>query len=703
MDETPELMSPEELALERRAKRSTLLSLGAVALAAVILAGLAFLYVQRERERDLVQWQVRLGIVADSRALDIGRWVDDRFAVLRDIAQNLSVQLYMTNLELNSPQPDSDAVEGQYLRNLVNATAMREGFLAQGQTAVDANIQPNGDSGLALLDANLRPLVVTPGMPNLPPAMQGAIQAAAAGHPGLMDIRIGTNGKPVIGFALPVYAVQGDPGTSPAVGFVVGLRVVGDAFFERLRQPGDTVPSAENVLVRESEGMVDYISPLADGTAPLKRRLAVNTPELSAAFAIRNPGDFAEMRDYRGTPVLVTGRVVPQTPWVVERKVDRDAALAETDRRLSIMLTVILIGILGIAAGAIALWRHGSSIRVSQLAIRYKVASELFEGLLQFVRTITDSQPSQIVVSDGAGQITFANRPFADAWGIAVTAIKGKSLADVIGPARANPLEDINRRVLATGTTESHVHTIEHDGETSIFSTEHVAIPARPRRAPGVLMVMTDVTELDRARTRSETVFAELIAALVGLVDRRDPFAARQSARAAEVSAAIATEMGLDDAQVATARRAGQLMNVGKITVPPEILTKTGPLTDSEREALAQSLSVSAEIIENVPFPGPVADTIRQIAEHWDGTGPLGLTGDQILITARIVAVANAFVAMVSPRAYRDALGFDEACDALHAKEDSAFDRRPVSALINIIDNRGGAERWAHFRTPPAI
>lgn len=703
MDETPELMSPEELALERRAKRSTLLSLGAVALAAAVLAGLAFLYVQRERERDLVQWQVRLGIVADSRALDIGRWVDDRFAVLRDIAQNLSVQLYMTNLELTAPQPDADVVEGQYLRNLLNATAMREGFLAQGQTAVDANVLPTGDSGLALLDADLKPLAVTPGMPNLPPAMQGAIAQAAAGHPGLMDMRVGTNGKPVIGFAVPVYAVQGDPGVSPAVGFVVGLRVVGDAFFERLRQPGDTVPTAENLLVRENEGMVDYISPLADGTAPLKRRLAANTPELAAAFAIRNPGDFAERRDYRGTVVLVTGRAVPQTPWVVERKVDRDTALGDTDRRLSIMLTVIIVTILGIAAGAIALWRHGSSIRVSRLAIRYKVASELFEGLLQFVRTITDSQPSQIVVSDGAGRITFANRPFAEAWGIAVTATKGKTLADVIGPARANPIEEINRRVLATGITESHVHTIAHDGNTLVFSTEHVPIPARPRRAPGVLVVMTDVTELDRARSRSETVFAELIAALVGLVDRRDPYAARQSARAAEVSAAIATEMGLDEAMVSTARRAGQLMNVGKITVPPEILTKTGPLTQTEREAVAHSLSVSAEIIANVPFPGPVADTIRQISEHWDGTGPLGLAGEGILVTARIVAVANAFVAMVSTRAYRDALAFDEACDALHAQEETAFDRRPVSALVNIIDNRGGAERWAHFRTPPLV
>ena len=114
MDEARDFMSEDERALETRAKRATLLSLAAVAVVAAALAVIAFFAVERERERELVQWQIRLGLVADSRALDVGRWVDARLAVLRDIAQNASVQLYMTNLELEAPA--ADAVEGQYLR-----------------------------------------------------------------------------------------------------------------------------------------------------------------------------------------------------------------------------------------------------------------------------------------------------------------------------------------------------------------------------------------------------------------------------------------------------------------------------------------------------------------------------------------------------------------------------------------------------------
>lgn len=700
MDEARDFMSDDERALEGKARRATLLSLAAVAVVALVLTAVAFATVQRERARELVAWQVRLGLVADSRALDLGRWVEARFATLLGVAQNASVQLYMTNLELGAPA--ADAVEAQYLRNLLDATAMREGFLARAQTAVDANLAPTGDTGLALVDAELRPLAVTPGMPLPPPELLAATREAAAGRPGLADLRIGTGGKPVLGFAVPVYAIQGDPGVSPALGFVLGLKVVEDDFFDRLRQPGDTEPTAENLLVREVSGQIEYLSPLADGTPPLKRRLAVDTPELAAAFAVRSPGGFAIKRDYRGAEVLATGRAVPQTPWTVVRKVDRDAALVASDRRLTVTFVVILATIAAVMAGAIALWRHGSSIRVSRLAIRHKLSSEMFEGLLQFVRTITDSQPGQIVCCDADNRITFANKPFAEAWGIGVVSTKGKLLADVMGPASAKPLETANRRVLASGEQEHQIVATVRDGAPLLWSVQHVPVAAAPRRPASVLAVISDVTELDAAQRRSEETLARLVASLVGLVDRRDPFSARQSARTAEVSAEIATEMGLSTVEIATARQAGQLMNVGKIIVPRETLMRSGPLSDEERETLSHAFAESAVIVADIPFGGPVAETIRQIGERWDGTGPLGLAGERILATARVVAVANAFVAMVSPRAYRGALAFDDACRALLEHQDKAFDRRPVSALIHILDNRGGVERWAHFRQPTA-
>ena len=146
----------------------------------------------------------------------------------------------------------------------------------------------------------------------------------------------------------------------------------------------------------------------------------------------------------------------------------------------------------------------------------------------------------------------------------------------------------------------------------------------------------------------------------------------------------------------------GALMNLGKVTVPSGVLTKTEKLTDAELALIRESILTSADLIEGVEFDGPVADTIRQIQERWDGKGqPANLASEEILPTARIVAVANAFVGMVSARAYRPGMSFGEASKALMTGTGTAYDTRPVSALLHYLDIEGGRQRWAHFGIPP--
>ena len=99
-----------------------------------------------------------------------------------------------------------------------------------------------------------------------------------------------------------------------------------------------------------------------------------------------------------------------------------------------------------------------------------------------------------------------------------------------------------------------------------------------------------------------------------------------------------------------------------------------------------------------MPFDGPVVETLRQMTERWDGNGsPRGLAGADILVTARIVSVANAFVAILNPRAWRPGANFDDALEMLLDGCGTAFDRSVVAALINRLDNHGGREDWAHL------
>jgi HD-GYP domain-containing protein (c-di-GMP phosphodiesterase class II) len=182
---------------------------------------------------------------------------------------------------------------------------------------------------------------------------------------------------------------------------------------------------------------------------------------------------------------------------------------------------------------------------------------------------------------------------------------------------------------------------------------------------------------------------------LVTMVDRRDPYAACHSACVATVARAVAAGMGLGHERVETAEVAGKLMNIGKIVVPSEVLTKPAALTGDEIRKIHESIQSSIGLLEKIEFDGPVVDTLRQSQERYDGSGPLKMKGEDILITARIIAVANAFVAMISVRAYRQALGQDQALKILLGEIGTQFDRRVVVALADYVENKQGRDEIA--------
>ncbi|MDG1996491.1 MAG: HD domain-containing phosphohydrolase [Emcibacteraceae bacterium] len=144
------------------------------------------------------------------------------------------------------------------------------------------------------------------------------------------------------------------------------------------------------------------------------------------------------------------------------------------------------------------------------------------------------------------------------------------------------------------------------------------------------------------------------------------------------------------------------MMNLGKILVSREILTKPGKLSNDELKIIRNSILKSADMIKGIEFEGPVCETLKQVQAHWDGTGePNGLSGDDILLSARIVSVANAFVGMTSARAHRNGLDMLQAITMMMEESDKKYDRRPVIALMNFIENKGGLTEWQHFGTRP--
>ena len=129
--------------------------------------------------------------------------------------------------------------------------------------------------------------------------------------------------------------------------------------------------------------------------------------------------------------------------------------------------------------------------------------------------------------------------------------------------------------------------------------------------------------------------------------------------------------------------------------VPGELLTKTGPLTEADRTLLQKHVEYSLELLRGLDFEGPVLDVIAQKQERLDGSGyPLGLAEDQLTLSGRILSVANAFVALLSARAYRQGVSLHEALDVLMQGAGTQYDRRVIAALFHVVENRKDWARW---------
>ncbi len=204
-------------------------------------------------------------------------------------------------------------------------------------------------------------------------------------------------------------------------------------------------------------------------------------------------------------------------------------------------------------------------------------------------------------------------------------------------------------------------------------------------------------TERDKAEKELEESFGKLRKALNGTVNalteilqRRDPYTAGHQIRVAKLACAIAQEMGLSEDRIEGIRIAGLLHDIGKITLPSDILARSGQISTLETDIIETHAQVGYEIIKTIEFPWPVLDAVLQHQERLDGSGyPSGLSGDKIILEARILAVADVIEAMSSHRPYRPTLGMDMALKEITENRGVRYDPDVVDACLRLINEQG--------------
>ncbi len=672
----------------------------AALVAFIVVSGLWLVtrFTAADLSRDLHAWEEKLNLVAESRATDVSRWVEGNIKELQTLAENPSMQLYMTELQMKKKMdPENEPAQMTYLRNLLLFTAERGGFGTGRDTpSIPADLPPESKSGLGIFDNKGKLIVSTPMEPATKDLLFNYASTSLKAPAGIIDIRKDGEGTPIIGFVVPVFSIQGDHTTSGQIGHIIGIKTVGDNLFGLLKYSGSTEKSLESILVRVTDNKVEYISPLSDGTGPLSKQSPLDPKVSAEAALIRIPGNFVmDAKDYRDYTVLATSRTITGTPWVLVTKINRHEALAQSEERRANMVVFFFLIITAIVLIIVAVWWQAHSRRSMMLSDHFREMAAKSAAQEKLLRLVTNHQPEPIYIIDDQKVFRFANQQAALDASMSEPSMPGKNLNDVWGYTRASSISQQCDKAREVGHIVYSVQNVQRRGEEKIVRSvyiplEHIPVAGLPEPTPGVLVVEQDISNVVHERERRVEVQRQLVQMLVWMVDKRDPFAANHSHMVSQVAYAIAIGMGLDDVTIETAQTAANLLNIGKIVVPTELLTKTDSLTDDEKRIIHESMNAAAELVAGIRFDGPVAETLRQWQEKWDGSGILGIRGDKILITARIIAVANTFIGMISPRAWRNALTIEDANKFLLDQSGTLFDRRVVITLVNYVENQNG-------------
>jgi putative nucleotidyltransferase with HDIG domain len=205
-----------------------------------------------------------------------------------------------------------------------------------------------------------------------------------------------------------------------------------------------------------------------------------------------------------------------------------------------------------------------------------------------------------------------------------------------------------------------------------------------------------DIARRESAEAEVQSTLNKLRSAMGGVVqamaltvERRDPYTAGHQRRVSDLARGVAAEMALSAHQIDGIRMAGLIHDLGKICVPVEILSKPGQLSEIEHTLIKDHPQVGYEILKEIEFPWPVAQIVLQHHERIDGSGyPAGLCGEDILVEARTLAVADVVEAMASHRPYRPTLGRDMALEEISQNKGVLYDPDVVDACMKLLQEK---------------
>ena len=292
-------------------------------------------------------------------------------------------------------------------------------------------------------------------------------------------------------------------------------------------------------------------------------------------------------------------------------------------------------------------------------------------------RALMSAQASDLILCDinmpgesGLDFIRHVLKAFPDTAAIMVSAIGDPLLAE---------------SMLQLGVYDYIIKPMDRNGilisVANAFRRRDLEIANRSYRRNLEQMVDERTDSLQRSMKKLENAMNGIVRAIAHTVETRDPYTAGHQRRVADLAVALAQTVGFEEEMIEAVRMAAIIHDLGKISVPAEILSKPSRLTVNEFNLIKEHPLVGYNILKDIEFPWEIATMVYQHHEKLDGSGyPLGLSGDEILPESRVLTVADVVEAMASHRPYRPGLGIEIALDEIQKNQGRLYDPEVTAA-----------------------
>jgi PAS domain S-box-containing protein len=402
-------------------------------------------------------------------------------------------------------------------------------------------------------------------------------------------------------------------------------------------------------------------------------------PSFAEHPAFYHPDDMARLQQ------AVKAAVADGTPYKLELRAIRK----DGETRVCVAR-----GVAEMALGGRPVRLFGSLQDVTEL----KRAEEELRKSEENFRLSLDDSPLGVRIVTMEGETLYANQATLKIYGYArIEELKRTPIKERYTPesyAEFKTRKEKRERG-EVGPSEYEISIVRKNGEVrhiQVFRKEIWWNGARQFQ-----VIYQDITDRKRVEMELQETLDSLkkavsanIQIMVSAVEMRDPYTAGHQIRSANLACVVATEMGLPQDKIDGLRMASSIHDIGKLSIPAEILSKPTKLTDIEFSLIKEHSQSGYEMLKNVESPWPLAQIVYQHHERMNGSGyPRNLKGDEILIEARIMAVADVVEAMASHRPYRSALGIEAALEEIEKNKGILYDNDVAVACLRLFREKG--------------